>query len=79
MFGYPQDQVGFNHVRRLARRVGVDLVRAVLDGWLRPDELADLVATCHSCATGFPCDRATQTPPPACANAAAMLALRDPG
>ena len=72
MFGYPQDQVGFAHARRLARRSGVDLVQAVLDGWLRPDELAALVATCQTCATGFPCDTSAQTMPPACANSSAL-------
>lgn len=79
MIGYPQDQVGFAHARRLARRAGVDLVEAVLDGWLRLDELAAFVATCHSCSTGFPCDTLGPTPPAACANATALAALSDTG
>ncbi len=76
MLGYPEDQPAFDHARSFAQRGGVDLAQAVFDGWLRRDELAVLVATCHSCAAGFPCERdAAEGASAICANAAPFAAL----
>lgn len=70
MIGYPEDQQSFERARDLAQKGGLDLTLAVIEGWLRRDELADLVAACHGCAAGYPCDGYDAAEIPAgCANA----------
>lgn len=56
MLGYPEDPRSFALARGLAARGGFDLRQAVLDGLIRRDELQALVATCHDCAAGAPCE-----------------------
>lgn len=70
MFGYPEDQRSFERARDLARKGGMDLTLAVFEGWLRRDELAVLVAACHDCAAGYPCESHSAAEiPTGCANA----------
>lgn len=70
MFGYPRDQRSFERARDLAHKGGLDLTLAVFDGWLRRDELAEMVAACHDCAAGYPCESHLAAEiPVGCANA----------
>lgn len=70
MLGYPEDQRSFERARDLARKGGLDLTLAVFEGWMRRDELAELVAACHDCAAGYPCESHGAAEIPAgCANA----------
>lgn len=64
----------------MARKAGLDLPRAVLDGWLRRDELGRIVGRCTACGATDDCAgwiRAGQAavPPGFCANKAEIEAL----
>jgi Family of unknown function (DUF6455) len=83
MIGYPDDPTAFAHARSLARLGGLDLTLAVFDGWLRRDELAAIVATCHDCTAGYPCETAARSGGPfavlpGCANAGPLGGLTAP-
>lgn len=80
MIGYPEDQQSFERARDLAQKGGLDLTLAVIEGWLRRDELVDLVAACHGCAAGYPCDGCDAAEIPAgCANAGRFEHILPPG
>lgn len=82
MIGYSQDPRAWQFTRRVTRAVGVDLMGAVVDGWMRRDELEAIVATCGNCGQGLPCaDWLTHTVsandlPQFCPNKAVIEALR---
>lgn len=75
MIGYVEAPVTWALVRGMARRAGVDVPRAVIDGWLTRADLADIVARCEAsnCAKGCmdvlaqPCGATLQSPPSFCA------------
>lgn len=56
MIGYPEAPKAWWLTRGMGRISGVNLPRAVVDGWLRRAELADLVARCAACQQGAACE-----------------------
>jgi hypothetical protein len=72
MFNPFSDPLAWHRTNAMAGRVGVDLARAVVDGWLHRDELNSLVATCGDCGKGGVCVSATIP----CPNSPALEALR---
>lgn len=56
MIGFPDAPKAWWLTRGMARVLGVNLPRAVVDGWLRRDELEDLVANCAACGRGAVCE-----------------------
>lgn len=68
-------------VRGMARRAGVDLPRAVFDGWFSRAELAGLVARCEAGSCAADClgwlsqGHHPASPPPFCAIRAELSAL----
>lgn len=81
MFGYPEAPLAWWQTRGMARAAGVNLPRAVVDGWLTRAELGDLVARCDACGARPSCDRWLADPRPAgglpgfCPNKPAIEAL----
>lgn len=83
MIGYVEAPITWALVRGMARRAGLDVPRAVLEGWLTRAELARIVTQCQTagCAKGCmdvlakPCGAATQSPPTFCAIKAELEAL----
>ena len=49
MIGYPEAPKAWWLTRGMARISGVNLPRAVVEGWLQRTELEDLVARCAAC------------------------------
>ena len=49
MFGYVETPGIYRRAQGMARAVGVDLTAAVIEGWLRRDELALLIRRCEAC------------------------------
>lgn len=76
MNAYPTAPTAWGRTRALARRLDVDLPRAVVEGWLTRRDLDQLVETCAAC--GKPaCRPEAQTDLPGrCATAADLDALR---
>jgi hypothetical protein len=72
------DETAWRRTRRLAGQRGVDLARGVVDGWLRRDEVAGLVAVCGTCGKTAPFAVATAEAAPAgtCPNLPLLDALR---
>ncbi|MGL4235116.1 DUF6455 family protein [Tabrizicola sp.] len=56
MIGYPEAPKAWWLTRGMARISGVNLPRAVVDGWLQRDELEDLVVRCAACGRGEVCE-----------------------
>ena len=56
MIGYPEAPKAWWLTRGMARISGVNLARAVLDGWLQRGELESLVARCAACRAGRDCE-----------------------
>ncbi|MCX7289076.1 MAG: DUF6455 family protein [Rhodobacterales bacterium] len=56
MIGYPGAPRAWWLTRGMARISGVNLPRAVLDGWLHREELASLVQRCVDCDNGAECE-----------------------
>ena len=56
MIGYPEAPKAWWLTRHMARVSGVNLPRAVVEGWLKRDELADIVSRCAGCGKGTPCE-----------------------
>jgi hypothetical protein len=56
MIGYPEAPKAWWLTRGMARISGVNLARAVLDGWLQRRELEFLVARCAACRAGLDCE-----------------------
>jgi hypothetical protein len=55
MFGYVEAPRTYRKAQTMARAAGVDLTAAVIDGWLRRDELARLLARCDRCGLSEAC------------------------
>lgn len=49
MIGYVEAPRAWGLTRGMARVLGLNLTRAVLDGWLTRDELAVIVDRCQEC------------------------------
>ena len=83
MIGYVEAPITWGLVRGMARRVGLDVPRAIVEGWLTRAELAKIIAQCQSagCAKGCmlvlatPSGPASQSPPSFCAIKAELEAL----
>ena len=56
MIGYPEAFRAWGLTRGMARISGVNLPRAVVEGWLHRSELDSLVARCASCRQGVLCE-----------------------
>jgi Family of unknown function (DUF6455) len=56
MIGYPDSPKAWWLTRGMARISGLNLPRAVVDGWLQRTELEDLVARCAACSNGADCE-----------------------
>jgi hypothetical protein len=56
MIGYPEAPKAWWLTRGMARISGVNLARAVVDGWLQRGELEYLVARCAACHAGLDCE-----------------------
>jgi hypothetical protein len=56
MIGYPDAPKAWWLTRGMARISGVNLPRAVVEGWLPRAELEDLVARCAACTRGEQCE-----------------------
>ncbi len=56
MIGYAEAPKAWWLTRGMARISGVNLPRAVLDGWLQRAELEKLVARCAACTQGATCE-----------------------
>jgi len=82
MIAYPQMSRGWSSASGTGRALGVDLAKAVVDGWLTRQELSGLVQQCEQCATPAVCaiwrsDPAAATAlPAACSNKTQIEALR---
>lgn len=64
----------------MARTAGVHLARAVVDGWMTRQDLAQIVGRCQTCTRGKDCEmwlsQARNAPPPAfCAIRADIAAI----
>lgn len=56
MIGYAETPKAWWLTRGMARISGVNLPRAVVEGWLQRDELAQIVARCAACRRGELCE-----------------------
>ena len=56
MISYPEAPRAWWLTRGMAGVSGVNLPRAVVDGWLHRTELADLVQRCVACDHGAECE-----------------------
>ena len=81
MIGYPEAPKAWWLTRGMARISGLNLARAVLDGWLPRAEVEILVTRCAACALGRDCETLlakAQLPaemPESCPNRKAIQAL----
>lgn len=81
MIGYTDAPRAWWLTRGMARVAGVNLTKAVLDGWLSREELARIIAVCEQCPCGDRCERWMATSGPAtampafCPNKPAIEAL----
>lgn len=82
MIGFGDAPVAFGLTRGMGRVVGVDLIRAVTEGWMSRAELDGLVDACQRCKQIALCTNWLATTPRAadlpdyCANKAGIEALR---
>ena len=56
MIGYPEAPKAWWLTRGMARVSGVNLPRAVLDGWLQRAELESLIVRCVACGRNKGCE-----------------------
>jgi hypothetical protein len=56
MIGYPEAPKAWWLTRGMARIAGVNLPRAVIEGWLQRSELEQLIARCAACNEGGRCE-----------------------
>lgn len=56
MIGFPEAPKAWWLTRGMARISGVNLPRAVVDGWLQRAELEDLIACCAACGRTTGCE-----------------------
>jgi Family of unknown function (DUF6455) len=81
MIGYVEAPRAWWLTHGMARAAGLDLPRAVLDGWISRKELAALVSRCQTCARETTCTSflaevpRSQDLPSACPNAAEIERL----
>lgn len=81
MIGYVEAPMAWGLTRGMGRVLGVDLVDAVVDGWMRRGELATLVDRCQACGRAEACTGwlaghlRAEALPSYCANKAALEAL----
>lgn len=81
MIGYPDFPRAWWLTRGMARISGVNLTRAVVDGWLNREELAEIIGRCDLCTNSDACDRwlaksgAETAIPDFCPNKSAIEAL----
>ncbi len=80
MFGFPEAPLAWWQTRGMARRAGVNLPRAVVDGWMSRAELGQIVARCAGCGQRARCDGFLALPAEAgvagfCPNKPALEAL----
>ncbi|NBZ86940.1 DUF6455 family protein [Stagnihabitans tardus] len=82
MMGYIEAPRAWALTRGMARSVGLDLVGAVVEGWLSRAELADLVERCEACDQSQRCTSwlavtlDSKDLPTFCPNARALHALQ---
>lgn len=82
MIGYVEAPRAWGLTRGMARVVGLDLISAVTEGWLRRPELAGLVETCEACDQSAKCTEwlartlQAESLPAFCPNARALQALQ---
>lgn len=83
MIGYPEAPKAWWLTRGMARIAGVNLPRAVVEGWLQRSELEDLVTRCCACGNGSDCEQwlaksgDAQQMPMFCPNRNALQSLID--
>jgi Family of unknown function (DUF6455) len=81
MIGYPEAPKAWWLTRGMARISGVNLPRAVVEGWLQRDELEDLISRCAACGRSVECESwlvrsgTAQSMPEFCPNKAGIEAL----
>ncbi|MFN3578285.1 MAG: DUF6455 family protein [Tabrizicola sp.] len=81
MIGYPEAPRAWWLTRGMARISGVNLPRAVVEGWLQRSELEDLIARCAACDRAADCESwlsvsgAARRMPDFCPNRAEIEAL----
>ncbi|WP_333816727.1 DUF6455 family protein [Tabrizicola sp.] len=56
MIGYPEAPKAWWLTRGMARISGVNLPRAVVEGWLQRDELEYLISRCAACGRSAQCE-----------------------
>lgn len=82
MIGYVEAPKAWWLTHGMARVAGVSLPRAVLEGWLTRQELAQIVGRCQSCGRSAQCTEWLATPdasasvPGFCCNKAEIEALQ---
>ncbi len=82
MIGYAETPKAWWLTRGMARISGVNLPRAVVEGWLPRPELERLVKACAACTHGAQCEGwlaqsgAARTMPDFCPNKAGIEGLR---
>ena len=83
MIGFPEAPKAWWLTRGMARISGVDLPKAVVEGWLPRAELESLIARCAACDHGSDCEAwlarsgGAQDMPDFCPNRPAIVALGD--
>lgn len=83
MIGFVEAPITWGLVRGMARRAGLDMPRAVVEGWLTRTELAAIVTRCQTAGCSKTCmdvlakptGATTQAPPSFCAIGAELEAL----
>jgi Family of unknown function (DUF6455) len=81
MIGYPEAFKAWWLTRGMARISGVNLPRAVVEGWLQRAELDSLVTRCATCGRGSQCESwlgrsgAARAMPEFCPNKSGIEAL----
>ena len=81
MIGYPEAPKAWWLTRGMARISGVNLPRAIVEGWLQRSELEDLIARCAACGRSAQCEHwlitsaTAQSMPDICPNKAGIEAL----
>jgi len=81
MIGYPEAPKAWWLTRGMARISGVNLPRAIVEGWLQRSELEDLIARCAACGRSAQCEHwlitsaKAQSMPDFCPNKAGIEAL----
>lgn len=82
MLTYVEAPLAYGLTRGMARVIGVDLIAALGEGWLRRSDLSRLVDTCSACTNSARCSawlgQTVRAPalPGFCPNKAEIEALR---